>query len=368
MRKIPLHFSDIDFGTEEFGFIPVEPGEDPDDSDRRYERHLAAQGVRGSIDRMGNLVVEGPTRRGSLRLTEGQLRQIIRQEARALREAINTSDQWYDVSPKELFIGKAQKMLDALVSELTTIDRDMARGLDAMDIHAALDDSGPYMGHGVSPLHQAVHWMRKDTSPNGLANFFYEGLYRKRPSAGRLASEMMSHYGGSEQIKLEPGQTAPNPKTVMWHADRVAERIAEDLKIVKVLKKAAHKASTMGAAAKSMLAPVERVKDTTTVSYSGPDIEIRSGRDGTEAGFGDGTVESWAEELERLAKWCSTKKRVEFQAANDLSATAYDPEGNDVDSEYITWMAGGRDMAREFSKMAKFFRRNVGNKIEVFSD
>ena len=306
-----------------------------------------------------------------MRITEEQLRQIIRQEARALREAIKTDDygdQWYEVRPKELFIGKAQKMLDALVAELTSIDRDMARGLDAMDIHAALDDSGPYMGHGDTPLPQAVHWMRKDTSPDGLANFFYEGLYRKRPAARRLASELMSHYGGSEQIKLEPGEKTPNPKTVKWHADRVAERIAEDLKIVKVLKKSALKASTMGAAAKSLLAPVDREQDTTTVSYSGPDIEIRSGRGRTEAGFGDGDAEGWAEELERLAKWCSTKTTVEFQAANDLSATAYDTEGNDVDAETIVWMAGGRDMAREFSKMAKFFRRNVGNTIEVFSD
>lgn len=105
-----------------------------------------------------------------------------------------------------------------------------------------------------------------------------------------------------------------------------------------------------------------------SVSYSGPDIEIRSGRGSTVAGFADGDAEGWAEELERLAKWCATKRTVEFQAANDLSATAYDAEGNDVDSETIMWMAGGRDMAREFSKMAKFFRRNVGNTIEVFSD
>lgn len=86
MRKIPLQFSDIDFGTEEFGFIPVEPGEDPDDADRRYERHLAAQGVTATVDPMGNLVVEAPRRPGTLRLTEGQLRQIIRQEVRALTE------------------------------------------------------------------------------------------------------------------------------------------------------------------------------------------------------------------------------------------------------------------------------------------
>lgn len=92
MRKIPLQFSDIDFGTEEFGFIPVEPGEDPDDADRRYERHLAAQGVTAQVDPMGNLVVEGAGRRGTLRLTEGELRRIVREEVRALREAVVEPD------------------------------------------------------------------------------------------------------------------------------------------------------------------------------------------------------------------------------------------------------------------------------------
>lgn len=83
MRKIPLQFSDDDFGTEEFGFIPLLSGEDPEDADRRYEKHLMTQGVRGRVDRMGNVVVEGRLT-SARRITEGQLRRIIRQEMRSL--------------------------------------------------------------------------------------------------------------------------------------------------------------------------------------------------------------------------------------------------------------------------------------------
>jgi hypothetical protein len=83
-RKIPLMFSDNDFGTEEFGFIPLMSGEDPDDADRRYEKHLRAQGIRGRVDRMGNVVVEGRHSSSAHQITESQLRRIIRQEMRTL--------------------------------------------------------------------------------------------------------------------------------------------------------------------------------------------------------------------------------------------------------------------------------------------
>lgn len=316
-----------------------------------------------------------------MKITESQLRRIIREEAGRLAEMparrptagrIMTDeygDQYYNLEPKDVFFGKAQTALDALVAELASIDKSMVRGLDAMDIHGALDDSGPYFGHGESPLHQAMHWLRRDDSPDGLANFFYEGLYRSRPAPRRLADQLMSHFAGERnQTKLEPGETAPSARALKFNSNLVAQRVGEALRVVKAVKAAALKASTMGAAAGGLLAEPTREEDAAGVSYSGPDIEIRSGRGSTVAGFGDGDAEGWAAELERLAQWCATKTTVEFQAANDLSATAYDAEGNEVGGETIVWMAGGRDMAREFSKMAKFFRRNAGNNIEVFSD
>ena len=45
MRIIHLLFSDVSFGTHEYGFIPRKSGEDPDDEDRRYQRHLKSQGL-----------------------------------------------------------------------------------------------------------------------------------------------------------------------------------------------------------------------------------------------------------------------------------------------------------------------------------
>ena len=78
MRKIPLLFSDSTFGTEEFGFISTLPGEDPDDADRRYEKHLRDQGVPARVDRMGNVVLERKTK--VMKITESRLRQIIREE------------------------------------------------------------------------------------------------------------------------------------------------------------------------------------------------------------------------------------------------------------------------------------------------
>ena len=81
MRKIPLQFSDIDFGTEEFGYIPNIEGEDPDDADTRYIQHLSKQGIRARIDTMGNLVVEG---RADRHVDESRLRQMVRREIQAL--------------------------------------------------------------------------------------------------------------------------------------------------------------------------------------------------------------------------------------------------------------------------------------------
>ena len=77
-EKDPLLFSDSTFGTEEFGFISTPPGEDPDDADRRYEKHLRDQGVPARVDRMGNVVLERKTK--VMKITESRLRQIIREE------------------------------------------------------------------------------------------------------------------------------------------------------------------------------------------------------------------------------------------------------------------------------------------------
>ena len=72
MRKIPLKFSDIDFGTDEFGYIETMPGEDPDDADMRYVKYLRGKGVMARVDQMGNVVVEGVRSKHSL------LREAIR--------------------------------------------------------------------------------------------------------------------------------------------------------------------------------------------------------------------------------------------------------------------------------------------------
>ena len=48
-RKIALSFSDTEVGTNEYGFIPRIDGEDPDDEDGRYEKHLEQQGIDGRV-------------------------------------------------------------------------------------------------------------------------------------------------------------------------------------------------------------------------------------------------------------------------------------------------------------------------------
>lgn len=40
MKIIHLLFSDVSFGTHEYGFIPRKDLQDPDDEDARYERHV----------------------------------------------------------------------------------------------------------------------------------------------------------------------------------------------------------------------------------------------------------------------------------------------------------------------------------------
>lgn len=43
--RIPILFSDVSYGTIEYGFIPRSGNSDPDDEDAVYERHLVARGV-----------------------------------------------------------------------------------------------------------------------------------------------------------------------------------------------------------------------------------------------------------------------------------------------------------------------------------
>ncbi len=42
-RRYDILFSDLEQGTEEFGFIPRIPEEDIDDEDKRYQRHVQQQ-------------------------------------------------------------------------------------------------------------------------------------------------------------------------------------------------------------------------------------------------------------------------------------------------------------------------------------
>jgi hypothetical protein len=48
MKKIELLFSDVSFGTHEFGFLPRKLG--PGDSeDARYRKHLARMGIEARV-------------------------------------------------------------------------------------------------------------------------------------------------------------------------------------------------------------------------------------------------------------------------------------------------------------------------------
>ena len=48
-KIISLLYSDNQVGTHEYGFIPRKSGEDPDDEDRRYQRHLKSQGLEARV-------------------------------------------------------------------------------------------------------------------------------------------------------------------------------------------------------------------------------------------------------------------------------------------------------------------------------
>lgn len=299
-----------------------------------------------------------------MRIAESQLRRIIHQEMRRLVEEAG----YYRLTANDVFVGKTKSLLDQLVMELTTINKQIVRGLDAMDVHSALDDSGPSFGMSSEPLHAAMLTINRN---DVLGDFFYNGDYRRRPSPRQLESALMSHLLDrhiTSQVKLDPGETAPSKFSMKMRSDEMIEVLAAAIHAVKTLKKAALKAATMGPSARGMLTVAQPESD--PVSYSGPDIVIYSARgEQTEAGFGDGTVEGWEAELRRLAKWCVTKRSVEFQAANDLSATAYDEEGNELGNEYITWSTDGREMASQFNRMAAFFKSNMGAaSIQVNAD
>lgn len=49
MKIIYLLFSDVTFGTHEYGFIPRKVVQDPDDDDARYERHLKFKGINARV-------------------------------------------------------------------------------------------------------------------------------------------------------------------------------------------------------------------------------------------------------------------------------------------------------------------------------
>jgi hypothetical protein len=49
MKIVDLLYSDNQVGTHEYGFIPRKSGEDPDNEDRRYQRHLKEQGLEARV-------------------------------------------------------------------------------------------------------------------------------------------------------------------------------------------------------------------------------------------------------------------------------------------------------------------------------
>ena len=48
-KVIHLLFSDVSFGTHEYGFLPRKPDQDPDIEDVRYQKHLRAQGITARV-------------------------------------------------------------------------------------------------------------------------------------------------------------------------------------------------------------------------------------------------------------------------------------------------------------------------------
>jgi hypothetical protein len=49
MKIIPLLFSDLSYGTHEYGFLVRKPAQDSDDEDAHYQRHLKNQGVEARV-------------------------------------------------------------------------------------------------------------------------------------------------------------------------------------------------------------------------------------------------------------------------------------------------------------------------------
>ena len=49
MKIICMFYSDNQVGTHEFGFIPRIDGEDPDDEDLRYQRHLRSMEIEARV-------------------------------------------------------------------------------------------------------------------------------------------------------------------------------------------------------------------------------------------------------------------------------------------------------------------------------
>lgn len=49
MKTIPLLFSDLSYGTHEYGFLVRKPTQDSDDEDARYQMHLKNQGVEARV-------------------------------------------------------------------------------------------------------------------------------------------------------------------------------------------------------------------------------------------------------------------------------------------------------------------------------
>jgi len=48
-NTLPILFSDVDYGTVEYGFISRVTGADPDDEDLTYERHLRKMGLTARV-------------------------------------------------------------------------------------------------------------------------------------------------------------------------------------------------------------------------------------------------------------------------------------------------------------------------------
>lgn len=201
MRKIPLKFSDIDFGTDEFGYIETMPGEDPDDADMRYTKYLRDKGVMARVDQMGNVVVESVQNRH--RLLRETIRALLREaegvvttgspvpgdadpkkqahvfdfdDTLGLTKNSNGVMLYKDGKPAHKSKEEAEKWLKSM--GVTSKNYLVGPGGEAFETPAGLDGVAAYIDSaGLAKLQKQIPRSQSSVSPNAPVDKEGESLY-----------------------------------------------------------------------------------------------------------------------------------------------------------------------------------------------